>query len=144
MTVGKVHIIPSDDILEDDFEKDIYLKHQEAMQEFSNKYNLGYHFKDGDYHDAPCELARLGHCVIKTENNVNTFIAYLPEIITDRQRKWFEYNYRLSDHVMYGAFSLYHDENSNEEFKQITGKMEIMQEVINKNKLYERTDKHVR
>ncbi len=93
MNRGSVIIIPNENIIEDDyFRVDIDMNHLSGFQEFIDKYNLGYQFSDGDYQGAPIQLAKDGHFVIKTINDLAVAIFYIPKVITKRQVNWLNDN----------------------------------------------------
>lgn len=85
MDKGRVIIIPNDEILTSKYTKSIKKNHLEAFRDFSEKYNLGYEFKDDDYAEAPTYLALDGNLVLKTLDDIGIIIIYLPPIVTDRQ-----------------------------------------------------------
>lgn len=132
---GKVTIIPDENqILVDEYTKDINKNHLEAFIDFSNKFNLGYSFTNNDYQYAPEQLARDGHLILKTIDGQKTAIFYIPKVVTDRQVEWFEYNKFDFLHAdLIGAFSINGDE---EESEQIYGLAEINKEIKRKNILY--------
>lgn len=132
---GKVTIIPDENqILADEYTKNINKNHLEAFIDFSNKFNLGYSFTYNDYQYAPEQLARDGHLILKTIDGQKTAIFYIPKVVTDRQVEWFEYNKFDFLHAdLIGAFSINGDE---EESEQIYGLAEINKEIKRKNILY--------
>ena len=66
-----------------------------GIQEFSDCYKLGYHFKKEDYQEAPCLLAKDGFLVAKTVDNAGILIFYVPEFISDNQCMWYNENIHL-------------------------------------------------
>ena len=90
---GSVIIISSDDNVEI-FQKEIPIgkEHIDAIREYDQKYNLGYNFKDDDYHFAPCTLSIDGHLIIKTEYFMKQLLVYLPEVVSDRQLNYLKAN----------------------------------------------------
>ena len=132
---GELIILGNDDITGGNiFRRDVTSTggHTHYIQEFSNLYNLGFEFKDSDYNTAPCEIALLGHVVIKTIEEVKMMVCYLPEVITDKQ---YEFIYNNQDmflnNVQSGGYSL-----RNNEFIEINGMDNLMREVNRKNILY--------
>lgn len=90
---GSVIIIPNENIIEDNyFEKVIVMNHLEGFQEFSNKYNLGYSFSLDEYQEAPIQIAKDGHLIIKTIKDMGVAIFYIPQVITKRQLEWLNDN----------------------------------------------------
>ena len=86
---GSVYIIPDENQLSANvFKKEIDMSHLPAIQEFCDKYKLGYQFKPGQYHEAPCILAIDGNLVVKTVDDVSLVIFYLPKHITNDQLMW--------------------------------------------------------
>ena len=96
--------------------------------------------KDSDYNTAPCEIAMLGHLVIKTIEDVKMIVCYLPEIVTDKQ---YEFIYNNQDmflnNIQNGGYSL-----RNNEFVEINGMDNLMREINKKNMLYGKVDKGVK
>ena len=111
-------------------------------QYFSKKFNLGYNFTSDDYQYALEQLARDGHLILKTIDDQKTAIFYIPEVVTNRQIEWFEYNkFELLHNDLIGAFSINSDE---EELEQIYGLSEIKKEIRKKNILYRKeVENHV-
>lgn len=107
---GKVWIIPDEgQIIQPLFERDVALgeNHTKKIQEFSDMYQLGFQFKPDDYQEAPCQIAELGHLVVKSEDPSGLVIFYLPETITDRELEWFYQNeMMLSRYNVIGAYNL--------------------------------------
>ena len=132
---GKVTIIPDENqILLDEYTKNIEKSHLEAFIDFSKKFNLGYSFADDDYQYASEQLARDSHLILKTIDDQKTAFFYIPKVVTDRQIEWFEYNkFELLHNDLIGAFSINGDE---EESEQIYGLSEINKEIKRKNVLY--------
>lgn len=134
---GKLWIIPDEEqILQEVFESDIKkgISHTSGIQEFSNKYKLGYKFSEEDYQKAPCDMALLGHMVIKTEEETSLVVCYLPERVTDRQYNWlYQNNMILNNYVQIGAFSLHRVVDDSTCWKEIYGIQEIMKEAGKKN-----------
>ena len=82
---GKVTIVPDENqILLDEYTKEIKKNHLEAFIDFSNKFKLGYNFTSDDYQYAPEQLARDGHLILKTIDDQKTAIFYIPEVVTNR------------------------------------------------------------
>lgn len=140
---GELIILCNDDITGGDvFRRDVTSTegHTHYIQEFSNLYNLGFEFNDSDYNTAPCEIAMLGHVVIKTIEDVKMLVCYLPEVITDKQ---YEFIYKNQDlftkNIQNGAYSL-----KNNEFIEINGMDNIMREITKKNILYSKEDRQIK
>ena len=131
---GRVIIIPDErKIIQDEYQKKINKSHLEALREFSNIYKLGYDFQNGDYQTAPILLGEEGHLILKTLDDSKTAIFYMPELVTERQIMWLEYNgvdYRNYDLI--GAFLL----NGTEEPDQITGYLNVIKEARKRNRKY--------
>lgn len=134
---GKLWIIPNEDeILQESFERNVESgkSHTYRMQEFSDIYQLGFKFSEDDYQEAPCEIAALGHLVVKSEDEVSLVICYLPERITDRQCNWLYDNQNmLSKYMQVNGYSL----NDNE-WNKIHGIDQIMMDAAKKNLLNEK------
>ena len=120
MNRGSVIIIPSEDKIEDNyFKADIDMNHLDGFQEFSNKYNLGYSFSLDEYQEAPIQIAKDGHFVIKTIKDLDVAIFYIPEVVTKRQVEWLNDNieqFRFFQKI--GGFSI---ENNDLEPERIHG-----------------------
>lgn len=83
-----------------------------GIQEFSDKYKLGYHFEKGKYQEAPCILERDGMLVVKTVDSAGILIFYIPEIISDNQCMWYSENMMLfSKYSTIGAYLVKDDGN---------------------------------
>lgn len=83
-----------------------------GIQEFSDKYKLGYQFEKGEYQEAPCILARDGMLVVKTVDSAGILIFYIPEIISDNQCMWYSENMMLfSKYSTIGAYLVKDDGN---------------------------------
>ena len=92
---GKVWIIPDEgQIIQPLFERDVQMgeEHVNKFQEFSDSYQLGFHFERDEYQEAPCRIAELGHMIVNSENSLGIIVFYLPEVITDRELEWFYQN----------------------------------------------------
>lgn len=140
---GRVIIIPNENkILQSIYEKDIMQNHLEAFRDFSEKFKLGYHFKDEDYQEAPLQIAKEGHLSIKTIDDAGLFIIYIPRVVTDRQIEWFYKNMdNYNQYQTIGGFAI-----ETEEPQLVEGK-EAIKKIMNKrNMLYmkEEEDKNVR
>lgn len=134
---GKLWIIPNEEeILQEAFQRNVQegRSHTHRIQEFSDIYHLGFQFKEEDYQTAPCEIAMLGHMVVKSEEEVSLIVCYLPEKITDRQYNWLYQNSdMLGKYIQINAYSL---ETANEDgicWKKVHGIEEIMKEARKKN-----------
>ena len=93
MKRGNLIIIPDENqILNPIFKEDITGKdsHNTGIEKFIKKYypNTQIKIDLDDYNGAPCEIVKMNHLVIKTEDTISLLIFYLPEIITDRQITW--------------------------------------------------------
>lgn len=134
---GKLWIIPDEDkILQEIYEQDVQKDktHTYYIQEFSNIYQLGFDFKEEDYQSAPCEIAILGHLVIKSEEEVSLIVCYLPERITDRQYNWLYQNREMFDkYIQVNGYSLQTVDDDGMCWKKVHGIEEIMVEVRKKN-----------
>jgi len=133
---GDLWIIPNEeDIILDVYTRRVPLgmSHTYYLQEFSDLYNLGFNFKEDDCQIAPCEMASIGHLVIKSENQVSMVVCYLPEIITYRQFQWFHQNMMmLSNYTQVNGFSLQMSDSDGICFKKLHGVNEIMTEMRKK------------
>ena len=139
---GKLIIIPNEDeILQMGFERDVESgkSHTSRIQEFSDIYNLGFQFTEEDYQTAPCDIAALGHLVIKTEDEVSLVVCYMPERITDRQYSWLYQNKEMLNH--YTQVSANSLQSINEDgvcWKRLHGVEEMMNEAGKKNLITEK------
>ena len=89
---GRVYIIPNENKLKipnGEFTMNIHMNHLEAIQNFCDRYQLGYHFSSHQYQEAPCILALDGNFVIKTLEDMHTALFYLPSTISEQQLTWF-------------------------------------------------------
>ena len=113
MEYGELYIVPDENkILGGVFQKKISNNHLMGIQEFSDKYKLGYHFKSDDYQEAPCILAKDGLLVAKTVDDAGILIFYVPEVISDNQCMWYSENMNLfSKYSTIGAYLVKSDEN---------------------------------
>lgn len=95
MEYGELYIVPDENkFLVEIFHKKISNSHLMGIQEFSDCYKLGYHFKKEDYQEAPCLLAKDGFLVAKTVESAGILIFYVPEFISDNQCMWYSENMR--------------------------------------------------
>lgn len=134
---GKLIVIPNEDeILQEIFERNVRQgeSHTRYLQEFSDTYMLGLHFEEDDYQKAPCDIAELGHMVIKVEDDASLVIFYLPERITDRQYLYiYSHQTELEKYTEVSGFSLRKEENSAwENIHKVSG---IIEEATRKNLL---------
>lgn len=140
-----VYVIPSEDKISDsEFYMETATNHLLCFQAFSDKYELGYHFSDGDYQEAPLNLAKDGHLVVKIEQASKLFIYYYPKVITDRQNNWIHDNMMLM--MNYQAIGCYAMKESNdiEDIKIIEGMNAIIHEADRRNMVYEKqTSKNI-
>ena len=134
---GRLIVIPDEaKILQEIFERQIKQgeSHTKYLQEFSDIFELGYHFKEDDYQEAPCAIANSGHMVIKIEEDVSLVICYLPKRITDRQYLYLHgHQTEFSQYGKINAYSLKTEEE--EEWDSVHGMGEIIQEATRKNLL---------
>lgn len=84
---GKLWIIPSSEIADEVFERNVPrgLFHTNFIQEFCDKYNLGFFYVGNDYQKSPCDMARIGNLVIKSDFDEKTITYYIPNSINDKQ-----------------------------------------------------------
>lgn len=131
---GRVIIIPSEDKIDKEyFEEAVTNDHVDAFNDFSKKFNLGYHFTYDDFQNAPVALAKEGHLVIKTLDDLELSDIYIPEVITDRQFEWFtNIGYAMLKDMYPEAYSVYDNTNS----KILMGIDDIKNEIAKKNMLY--------
>lgn len=130
---GKVWIIPNDDIMQPLYYQEVNegVAHLTALQEFSDKFQLGMNFKLDDYQEAPIDIAQCGNLVIKSDDDSKVLLFYIPEKVTDRQLEFFlnnEMNFN-NTYSKIGGFSL-----ENKEVKMERGIMEIRKLLTKKNK----------
>lgn len=86
-----------------------------------------------DYNGAPCEIAKMNHLVIKTEDTVSLVIIYLPDIITDRQITWLmEQRLVFEQYQTCVGLSETIEENKIV-FKEMNGLSDILKEAKRKN-----------
>ncbi len=106
MEYGDLYIVSDEKkFLGEVFHKKISSDHLTGIQEFSNKYRLGYEFRSEEYQDAPCILARDGFLVAKTVDRAGILIFYVPEFISDNQCMWYSENMRtFSKYSTIGAY----------------------------------------
>ena len=130
---GKVWIIPNDDIIQPLYFSEVSngVSHIKALQEFSNIYRLGMNFSMDDYQQAPIDISKLGHLVIKSDDDSKILIFYIPEIITDRQLEFFQNN-EMTYSNTYPKIGGYVIDEDNVDIKH--GILEIRTELIKKNK----------
>lgn len=131
---GKVIIIPDDDKISDDyFEEEVIYDHVDAFNDFSKTFNLGYNFTYDDFQNAPVALAKEGHLVIKTLDDLEMSDIYIPNVVTDRQFEWFtSVGENMLKDMYPEAYSVYDNSNS----KILMGINDIKNEIAKKNMLY--------
>ena len=131
---GRVIIIPDEGKIDDDyFEEAVTNDHVDAFNDFSKAFNLGYYFTYDDFQNAPVALAKEGHLVIKTLDDLELSDIYIPEVITDRQFEWFtNIGYAMLKDMYPEAYSVYDNTNS----KILMGIDDIKNEIAKKNMLY--------
>lgn len=136
---GKLWIIPNEEeILQEVFERNVQegKSHTRHMQEFSDIYQLEFQFTEEDYQTAPCEIAMLGHMVVKSEEQVSLVVCYLPERITDRQYNWLYQNIdMLGKYIQVNGYSLQIADEDGICWKKVHGLEEILKEARRKNLL---------
>lgn len=134
-----VYIIPDENKIDDsDFYMETAKNHLPCFQAFSDKYRLGYHFRNDEYQEAPLNLAKDGHLVIKIEETSKSFICYYPKVITDRQNNFLHNNIMLM--MKYSTIGCYaiKDNDNIEDIKIIEGMNAIMHEADRRNLLYDK------
>ena len=138
---GKLWVIPDEEtIIQEVFERNVEKgkSHTYHLQEFSDIFQLGFKFSEDDYQTAPCEIASLGHLVLKSEDEVSLVVCYLPEKITDRQYNWLYNNQNLINfYRQVNGYSIRKNSDTME-LKKIHGFSQIMQEAAIKNMLIEK------
>lgn len=133
-----VYVIPSDKISDSEFYMETEMNHLPCFQAFSDKYELGYHFNDGDYQEAPLNLAKDGHLVVKIEQTSKLFICYYPKVITDRQDNWIHDNMALMmNYPTIGCYAIKESDNI-EDIKIVEGMNAIIHEADRRNLAYEK------
>ncbi len=105
--------------------------HLKYMQEFSDNYNLGYKFGNNDSNIAPVMLALDGNLVVKTSfEYMKMAIFYIPELVTNSQKEWFDNNikgFENCDYVGFSNFTLLENGNFREErIESVTQELEII------------------
>ena len=132
---GSVIIIPSEEKISDDyFEEYIDMNHLDGFQKFSDKYNLGFKFKDYDYQEAPIKIAKDGHLVVKTIKDMDVAIFYIPEVITKRQLDWLNQN--VSDYAFVQKVGGFAIKGMDEEPDRIHGYYNLTNILRERSKLY--------
>ena len=83
-------IIPNEDRFDDckEYTDNAISNHMEVYQKFSDDFNLGYEFKEDEYHDSSIQIALDGHFSVKIVEDM-TFIAFIPRVVTNNQLEWF-------------------------------------------------------
>lgn len=134
----RVIIIPDENqILTREYIKEIVQNHLEGFMAFSDKFKLGYHFTMNDYQNAPEQLAKAGHLIIKEIKETQSVVLFIPDFVTDRQLEWYEFHkYDYLNYKMIGAYSM----SLNSDAEQIYGLSEITKEIKRKNILYNKKD----
>lgn len=136
---GKLWVIPDEEqILQEVFERTVEKgrSHTYRLQEFSEVFQLGFQFGEEDYQTAPCEIATLGHLVVKSEDEVSLIVCYLPERVTDRQYSWLYQNMdMLSKYVQVNSYSLQLSDENGICWTKIHGIEEVIVEARKKNLL---------
>ena len=132
---GMVYIITREDKINDEcYIGSVSMDHLELIQEFCDKYNLGYKFNKSQYQDAPIMLAIEGNIVIKTVIDSGNVIMYLPKYITDRQAMWFYNNIDIFDnYIMVGAYIV---DSKKDNYSTISGINNIRKYIDKSNILY--------
>ena len=132
---GKLWIVPNEEeIIQPLFFEDVYGEesHLKAIQDFSDKYNLGFSFTPNDSQQAPIDIAERGHLIIKSDEDNKLLFFYIPKKITDRQLEYFSNNEIdfSNKYSKIGCFSL---EDEGIEVKN--GILEIKKDIIRKNQI---------
>lgn len=138
---GKLYIIPDENqIMEEEFMREVRKDHLDGMREFSDKYQLGYNFVDAAYQEAPCILASLGHMVVKTDDEANLVVCYIPLIVTDRQNMWI-HNHEdlLQQNQFIGAF-LIKEKANHKELETVNGLEPLIKVCDKRNLFYEKKE----
>lgn len=112
MYYGRLVVIPDESKISGGvFDEEVRINHLVNIKNFVNYYNLGYEFNNDDYQEAPCQLARDGHLVIKTVDDVLNFICYIPEVVSDDQLMWFYNNQDfINKYCMVGGYYIKDDD----------------------------------
>ena len=130
---GKLWIVPNEEeIIQPLFFEDLYGEegHLKGIQDFSDKFDLGFNFTLNDTQQAPIDIAERGHLVIKSDEDNKLLFFYIPKKVSDRQLEYFndnEINYSNTYKVI-GSFSL-----EDEGIEVIRGLMGIRKELTRKN-----------
>lgn len=133
---SKLLIIPDEQILQEVFEIDLKkgINHTSEVQKFLDKYQLFLKFNEDNYQKVSYDIAKLGHMVIKIEEDISLVACYLPKIITDRQYNWFYQNSMiLNNYRQISCFSLEMVIDNSTCWKEIYKFQEIMNEIDKKN-----------
>ena len=111
---GIVYIIPDENkIIEECYSESIQSSHLPAIQNFCDKYKLGYHFRKEQYQDAPYFMAIDGHFVIKTLEDESVVFFYIPKFVTERQLMWFYHNkYKFEKYGLVSACTVSGDKDN--------------------------------
>lgn len=138
MKRGNLIIIPDENqILSPIFSEDIIGKdaHNNGIEKFIKKYypNTPIQIDLNDYNGAPCEIVKMNHLVVKTEDTVSLVIIYLPEIITDRQITWLMEQRLIFEQYQTCVGLSETKEEDKIIFKEINGLSEILKEAKRKN-----------
>ena len=131
---GKVWIIPNEEeIVQPVYFREIEegISHLSALQEFSDKFKLDLKFSGDDYQEAPIEIAKRGHLVIKSEDDSKILIFYIPKRVTDRQLEFF-LNNEISLNNTYSTVGFFSLEEDDIETKY--GILEVKKDLIRKNR----------
>ena len=135
---GKLWIIPNEEEFSQElFERNVKLGeyHSKYIQEFSDLYMLGLVFKEDDQ-NAPYEIAKFGHVVVKSDDEIPSIICYLPERVTDSQYNWFDKNVpMLSQYIEVSGNSLQVIDEDGACWKKLHSVDEIITESRKKNLL---------
>ena len=140
---GRVIIVPGDSLDCPYYDQNVVMNHLEAFQDFSDKYQLGFHFQPDEYQRAPILLANLGHLVVRTVNDLGSVIFYLPRKVNDRQKAFFDENrFMFLDYSYLGAFLV--DSCDEKLIGQVEGSPQVLEEVFKRHKLYKEELEDVR
>lgn len=142
MDYGKLIIIPDENqVLGGVFETNIRSSHLTGIQEFCDKYKLGYKFRNEEYQDAPCRLALDGHLILKTveQGSGGVMICYIPPLVTDNQAMWISsQNFSFDKYSYVGAYAIDEEQFDDKQisYKEVEGMDNIIKVINQKNMLY--------
>jgi len=138
---GKIYIIPDENqIIEEEFMREIVKNHLDGIREFSEKYQLGYNFTDDSYQEAPCILASLGHMVVKTSDDASLVVCYIPRVVTDRQNMWIHNHESLLQQNKFVGSFLIKEKANYKELDSINGLDQLIRVCDKRNLFYEKKE----